>query len=281
MAEYYIVAEENVNLIHDFTSPAVIKCEQYDGDHTRLIKLTVYNGDDKYTIPSNTTITVSGTKHDRTGFNYECTYSGSVITVPLMRQMTIFPGYLRCSITLVNSEKNQIGTAVFVLDIEKAALQTSTLESSNDFQAFKDYVDAAQYYKELARSYAVGGVGIRDNEDVDSGKQYYALSKYWSQIAESWAVGNTGLRDGENTNNSEYFANLAKQLLGAPWTANSLSDMTNRDRVYVYTGPNDSGLTSGNWYYFKDGVWVSGGVYNSLAIDVLYTVISNTEDISL
>lgn len=43
--------------------------------------------------------------------------------------------------------------------------------------------------------------------------------------------------------------------------------MTDTDKIYVYTG-NQSGYTNGNWYYYSGSTWVSGGVYNSVAIEV-------------
>ncbi len=51
---------------------------------------------------------------------------------------------------------------------------------------------------------------------------------------------------------------------GTPCVASSAAQMTDEDRVYVYTG-SENGYTNGNWYYY-DGSWKSGGVYNALAI---------------
>ena len=42
--------------------------------------------------------------------------------------------------------------------------------------------------------------------------------------------------------------------------------MTNTNKVYIYVG-NESGYTNGNWYYYNGSRWVSGGVYNSQAIN--------------
>ena len=56
--------------------------------------------------------------------------------------------------------------------------------------------------------------------------------------------------------------------VGTPLKASTVAGMTNTDKIYVYTG-SETGYTNGNWYYY-DGTqnsWVSGGVYNSVAID--------------
>ena len=54
--------------------------------------------------------------------------------------------------------------------------------------------------------------------------------------------------------------------VGGPNAAATVAEMTDHSKVYVYTG-SESGYTAGNWYYFSNGVWVSGGVYNSTALE--------------
>lgn len=56
-----------------------------------------------------------------------------------------------------------------------------------------------------------------------------------------------------------------KDDYGSPLTANTVSEMTDKKKVYVYTG-SESGYTAGNWYSWNGSKWVSGGVYNSAAI---------------
>ena len=59
---------------------------------------------------------------------------------------------------------------------------------------------------------------------------------------------------------------VARLSSGAPATAATVSAMTDSSKVYVYTG-SESGYTKGNWYYFDGSSWVSGGVYNSAAVE--------------
>lgn len=56
-----------------------------------------------------------------------------------------------------------------------------------------------------------------------------------------------------------------KSDIGSPLIANTASDMIDTSKVYVYTG-DEEGYTSGNWYSYNGTIWVSGGVYNALAI---------------
>ena len=57
-----------------------------------------------------------------------------------------------------------------------------------------------------------------------------------------------------------------ERAVGAPMVASLVSQMTDQTRVYVYTG-SETGYTAGNWYYYNGTAWVSGGVYNSVAVE--------------
>ena len=61
-------------------------------------------------------------------------------------------------------------------------------------------------------------------------------------------------------------ANL-QALVGSPLTASTAAGMTDNSKVYVYVG-SETGYTNGNWYYYDGSAWVSGGVYNSVAVDI-------------
>jgi hypothetical protein len=56
-----------------------------------------------------------------------------------------------------------------------------------------------------------------------------------------------------------------KDDYGSPLTASTVSAMTDKKKVYVYTG-SENGYTAGNWYTWNGTAWVPGGVYNSAAI---------------
>ena len=54
-------------------------------------------------------------------------------------------------------------------------------------------------------------------------------------------------------------------LAYGPLVAATVADMTDEDRVYVYTG-SETGYVAGDWYYYDGSSWVSGGVYNAVAV---------------
>ena len=66
--------------------------------------------------------------------------------------------------------------------------------------------------------------------------------------------------------NAEAAAASAQTRYGSPLVATTADEMTDENRVYVYTG-SETGYTAGNWYYYDGSAWVSGGVYNGTAIN--------------
>lgn len=55
-------------------------------------------------------------------------------------------------------------------------------------------------------------------------------------------------------------------LVGTPLVASSAASMTDRTKIYVYTG-SETGYVNGHWYYFDGTSWADGGVYNSTALE--------------
>lgn len=61
----------------------------------------------------------------------------------------------------------------------------------------------------------------------------------------------------------------AKIRYGSPLKAETVAQMTEQNRIYVYTGSED-GYTAGNWYYYdatQTPPWVSGGAYNAASVN--------------
>ena len=80
-------------------------------------------------------------------------------------------------------------------------------------------------------------------------------------------------RSGASAMTAEECATTAQQILvaiqnsyGYPFTASTTADMTDTSKIYVYVGSED-GYTNGDWYYNNGEEWVSGGTYNSAAVE--------------
>lgn len=56
-------------------------------------------------------------------------------------------------------------------------------------------------------------------------------------------------------------------VAGTPLVAGTASEMSDTTRIYIYQG-NETGYTSGDWYYYNGSAWVSGGQYIGSGVDV-------------
>lgn len=144
--------------------PVVVPCSQYD-EMSRVIEFTMYNGLSLYTIPAGSTVTVRGTKEDKTGFMYECTYSGAIVSVYLQTQMTAFSGNVVCELR-IEKEEEILGTANFILYVERTALADDILISESEL----GLIEGAKEYSELAQEAAATAQAAAENINV---KQLY------------------------------------------------------------------------------------------------------------
>lgn len=112
-----------------------IKVSQYDKTLPQ-IRATLYSNNQAFNIPSGSTVYISGTKKDNTGFKYECTYSDNVITADITEQMTAFSGDVEVEFTIESSGSRK-GTENFILEVEKAALEDDVIISETDIPALQ------------------------------------------------------------------------------------------------------------------------------------------------
>lgn len=129
-----ITQRYNLNLIPDKV-PVQVNCSQYDS-LSRTIEFTIYDGTVLFEIPSGSTVTVRGTKSDNTGFEYPCTFDGSVVSFDIQAQMTIFSGRVPCEIRFVND--GIIGTCNFNLYVEPTPLDTDVTISETDLPLLEE-----------------------------------------------------------------------------------------------------------------------------------------------
>lgn len=134
---------------------------------------------------------------------------------------------------------------------------------------FIDKIKHAIYGKDVRDSIAKGiqqcyddaiANGHTDMEVVQARKTYSNLNARLD--AENGNVNNAIQTEKNNRTTADN--NLQNQInslaSGSPLVANSVAGMTDTSRVYVNT-------TDGNWYYYNDGNWISGGIYQSTALE--------------
>ena len=115
-------------------------------NNLRSLAITVQDGGVNYDVASSGyDVYVEGTKPDKHGFSYKVTdiggtVVGSVVTVPMQTQMTCVQGMVPTEIVL-KSGADRIGSANFLLVVERAGLAENVDVSETDIPA---YIDGAQ-----------------------------------------------------------------------------------------------------------------------------------------
>lgn len=143
-----ITQKIKLNLIPGGILPR-IKASQYDtGARTLVFKL--YNGAQEFTIPTDSTVSIRGTKSDRTGFQYECEYSGSEVTAKITDQMTVSPGEVLAELVITN-DGNRIATGNFIFENEEAALKEDVPISHTDIPWIEHIDDLVDLVEEDAQ----------------------------------------------------------------------------------------------------------------------------------
>lgn len=100
----------------------------------RAFEFHLHDGHDIYTIPANVSITIRGTKPDKNGFSYACSYTSStgVVVANCTEQMTAVVGDTICQLVLVDTSSNRIATFCFHLIVERSATDDGTIYSDSD-----------------------------------------------------------------------------------------------------------------------------------------------------
>lgn len=170
----------NLNLVPGGITPR-IRVSQYD-EGSRTLTFVLYNGIQKFTTLG-LSAEIRGTKPDGLGFAYGSeegvTYAAGVVTCDIKQQMAIVAGEVNCELILMSGDE-VLGTANFILDVEKAALNNDTDISSSELPAI---IALASEQEENAEAWAVG---TKDGTPVSSdAPQYENNAKYYAEQASS------------------------------------------------------------------------------------------------
>ncbi len=175
----------------------LINAKQLD-KNSRFISVTCYNHGEPYPINSGEHSAYIRYKKsdDHSVFNFcEINYQGK-ITVELTEQMLASDGICYADLVIVNKGSASVNTdtgeivaidnasilstMTFCIDVSETAVVNSEIESSYEFSGLNEALEKAEAeYTEViltAKSYAVGGTDMRENEDVDNAKYYYEQS---------------------------------------------------------------------------------------------------------
>lgn len=113
--------------------PQIIHVSQYDAG-TRDLAFELHSGAMPWTVPTGATVTIDGTKPDRKAFSVTAAASGATVTATVTQQMTAAAGRAECQLT-VTSGSNVLGSANFILDVERAAMAEDADMSATDISS--------------------------------------------------------------------------------------------------------------------------------------------------
>lgn len=124
--------------------PPLVNLKQFDkaaDANGKQLQFTLYDGSAAYPIPSGSIVTIRGTKPDLTGYEYECSFTGSVVTTNVHEQMTVCAGRHNAEIR-ITKDKNILGTANVTLNVERSALSDATPVSETDLPLIEKAAEA-------------------------------------------------------------------------------------------------------------------------------------------
>ena len=124
--------------------PPVVRVSQYDAG-SRKLAFHLIAQDGELILPPGLQAEIRGTKPDGNGFSYLCTIQENIVTANLTAQMTAVAGNVICEVILfvgtpatsdepASADFQQLGTANFILAVEKAALDKDTLLSGSEIR---------------------------------------------------------------------------------------------------------------------------------------------------
>ena len=188
----------NLDLIPGGISP-IIHVSQYDKGQTWLFN--ILKGNQAFSIPAGSSVTIQGTKKDGTGFQYACTFSGSVVTATEEQQMTVLSGDVPAELR-ITKDNDIIGTLNFIIRVEQSALSDDTEISETELPLIEEAV-----------------------EIINQAPQIIAQMEGLEEDAEAWAK---GTKNGtpvpssapQYQNNAKYYAeNCIGMITDAQWTS--------------------------------------------------------------
>lgn len=158
--------------------PPIINASQYDKGQSWTFN--VFADGQTFSIPAGCAVTIQGTKPDNTGFQYACTYSGSVVTATEQQQMTVLKGDVKAEIR-ITKDSELIGSMNFIIRVEEAALADDIAISETDLPLIEEAAEAVPIvkgYKEDAEAWAVGtrnGTAVPSSAPAfENNAKYYA-----------------------------------------------------------------------------------------------------------
>lgn len=140
----------NLNLIPGGVLPR-FNVSQYDKG-SRALQFNLFSGSLPFEVPEGSTVTIQGTKKDMTGFQYPCTFQGSLVVSDLYDQMTVLAGEVTTELVITDTNLNILGTCNFIIDVEQAALSKDIPISETELPLLQEAIQSAAEAKASAEA---------------------------------------------------------------------------------------------------------------------------------
>ena len=171
------------------------------------------------------------------------------IVVELSEQMLAIDGICSADLVIVNKGGAEVdadtgeiiaiddtailSTMLLYIDVAESAVKNSDIESSYEYNGLNTAIEKAEAeYTEVmktSKSWAVGGTGIRDNENTDNAK-YYSNQSSNSASAASTSALNASTSE---TNASKYMSNALTYSQNAETYENAARECMNEAERYM------------------------------------------------
>lgn len=165
------VARQNMTLnLVPSGNPPVLHVSQYDSGW--VVYFTLYNGASLFSIPSDATVRIQGTKSDKHGISKLCTKSqqyDSQCFVYISEQMTAAPGPAVYELCVVGSDGKQIGTTNFIMAVEPAALRDDAEISDSEIALAQQVLHDLQGVESYATRLATMETRMNTYETLEDG----------------------------------------------------------------------------------------------------------------
>ena len=240
----------NINVDFYDKKYILINAKQYD-KNSRFLSVTCYNHGEICSInPDEHSAYIRYRKADNNSvFNFCEINNNGKILVELTEQMLASDGICYADLVVVNKgnaiidsdtgkiinieNASVLSTMTFCINVSESAIENSDIESSYEINLINETLEKyeADYSNvvQTARSWAVGGTGIRDGEAENN-------SKYWAEVAAQNATGQvivvTSIKGDNETSYRSGQVNITADNVGAV----STNDVATIDEVKEYLG---------------------------------------------
>ena len=205
MSDYFSDINNDVKLVPDGEKPVLFHASQYDTG--RIFNVHIVDQGEDWTIDEGYTATLNAVKPDGNVYTQALTTTSSYAQIVTDDQLTAVAGNVLCEVRFASEYNEDIGTANFVIRVERSPLDGGVV-SDSVIGATQTAIAELQTELSSIESVLASYTSAAAASAEEAATSAEAAAKN-ATLAESWAVGGTGTRDDEDTDNAKYYAQQA------------------------------------------------------------------------